>query len=64
MLRCGDIVFYSNQGVPCIGKLARKYDVDKWVIVPFQGNRIILRKPKYIRQASEFKKYIDIDKNI
>lgn len=63
-MHCGDIVLYCCQGKPCIGKVARKYDVDKWVIVPFVGNRIVLRKTSYMRPLHDFQKYLDIDKKV
>lgn len=64
-MKIGETVFYVINGQVSIGRVARRYDFGKFVVVPFlKGKQIVVRKESRLFPAKNYKKYIDIQPNI
>ena len=60
-MKIGETVFYVSNGKIAVGTIVRRYDKEKFVIVPLQrGKERALRKKDRIFPVKDYKKYLDI----
>lgn len=58
-LKENELVFYASNGRVILGRLVRRCDTEKWIIVPvYGGGAIAKRKADKVFPATLFKKHL------